>query len=51
MDKLLQTADQHASKIAASEDEIDQSQFLEFMEKNPVWCFFQLLKLLSVKMK
>ena len=33
MDKLLQTADQYASKTAVSEDKIDQSQFLEFMEK------------------
>ena len=44
MEKLLQAADQHASKTTFSEDEIDQSQFLEFMGKNPVWCFHSMSK-------
>ena len=44
MDKLLQAADQHASKITGSEEEIDQSHFLEFMDKNPVWYFYSMSK-------
>ena len=44
MDKLLQAADRHASKFTVSEEEIDQSQFLEFMDKNLVWCFYSMSK-------
>ena len=44
MDELLQAANQHASKITVSEEEIDQSQFLEFMDKNPVWYFYSISK-------
>ena len=44
MDKLLQAADQHASKITVSKEEIDQSHFLEFMDKNPVWYFYSMSK-------
>ena len=44
MNKLLQAADQHASKITVSEEEIDQSHFLEFMDKNPVWYFYSMSK-------
>ena len=31
-------------KLMSVKKEIDQSQFLEFMDKNPVWCFYSMSK-------
>ena len=44
MEKLLQVADQHASKVNVTENDNDEILFLQFMEKNPIWSFYSMSK-------
>ena len=44
MEKLLQVADQHASKVDVTEDDVYEVLFLQFMEKNPICSFYSMSK-------
>ena len=47
MDKLLEAVAQQASSAAstaASEEQLDEVLFQQFMSKNPVWSFYSLSK-------
>ena len=44
MEKLLQVADQHASKVDVTENDVDEVLFLQFMEQNPIWSLYSISK-------
>ena len=44
MEKLLQVADQHASKVHVRENDVDEVLLLKFMEQNPIWSFYSISK-------
>ena len=44
MEKLLQVADQHASKVDVTENDVDEVLFLQFMEQNPICSFYSISK-------
>ena len=44
MEKLLQVADQHASKVDVTENDVDEVLFLQFTEQHPIWSFYSISK-------